>query len=193
VAPNGRAGWRVRFVIYSSSRLAAKFSGKPNYKAINDLIHTRRNNHMSSIGTSLPTTTLPNTTAASTSNSTASTASADGSNSLGSQSTFLQLLVAQLQNQDPTQPVQGTEFVTQLATFSDVEQNLAVRQDVDAISNKMLGSVPSGGSVAATATTAASSTATNTSATDAISAAAAAAAAAAASAAASGAASTLGS
>jgi len=141
---------------------------------------------MSSIGTTLPTTT-----AASTSNSTASTASADGSNSLGSQSTFLQLLVAQLKNQDPTQPVQGTEFVTQLATFSDVEQNLAVRQDIDAISNKVLGSVPSGGAVSAT--TAASNTATSTSATDAISAAAAAAAAAAASAAATGTASTPGS
>ncbi len=143
---------------------------------------------MSSIGTTLPTTT-----AASTSNSTTSTASADGSSSLGSQSTFLQLLVAQLKNQDPTQPVQGTEFVTQLATFSNVEQSLAVRQDVDAISNKLLGSVPSGGTVAATATSAASSTATDTSATDAISAAAAAAAAAAANSAATGTSSTLGS
>jgi len=73
--------------------------------------------------------------------------------------------------------VQGTEFVTQLATFSDVEQNLAVRQDVDAISNKMLGSVPSGGTVSDTIS----------SATDASAAAAAAAAAA------TGAASTLGS
>ncbi len=143
---------------------------------------------MSTIGTTLPTST-----AASTSNSATSTAAADGSSSLGNQSTFLQLLVAQLKNQDPTQPVQGTEFVTQLATFSNVEQSLAVRQDIDAISNKMLGSVPSGGSVAATTTSAASSTATNTSATDAISAAAAAAAAAAANSAATGAASTLGS
>jgi flagellar basal-body rod modification protein FlgD len=91
---------------------------------------------MASIGTTLP---------ASTAASTASSSS--NSNSLASQQTFLQLLVAQLQNQDPTQPVQGTEFVTQLATFSDVEQNLAVRQDVDAISNKFLGDVPSGGTV----------------------------------------------
>jgi flagellar hook assembly protein FlgD len=61
--------------------------------------------------------------------------------------------------------VQGTEFVTQLATFSDVEQNLAVRQDMDAISNKFLGTVPSGGSAtvstgAATDTTAANAIAT---------------------------------
>ena len=139
---------------------------------------------MSTIGTTLPTSS-----AASTSNSTTSTATADGSNSLGSQATFLQLLVAQLKNQDPTQPVQGTEFVTQLATFSNVEQNLAVRQDVDALSNKFLGSVPSGGAVAA-GTSASTATAA---ATDAASAAAAAAAAAAASAAATGTASTLGS
>lgn len=102
---------------------------------------------MSSIGTTLPTSTTP-TTQSTLSQSTASqSTSASGSNSLASQQTFLQLLVAQLQNQDPTQPVQGTEFVTQLATFSNVEQSLAVRQDVDAISNKFLGSVPSGGTV----------------------------------------------
>jgi len=113
---------------------------------------------MSSIGTTLPSSTIP-TTQSTLSQSTAaqSTAGSDG-NSLANQQTFLQLLVAQLKNQDPTQPVQGTEFVTQLATFSDVEQNLAVRQDVDAISNKFLGSVPSGGTVATTPTTAASGT-----------------------------------
>jgi flagellar basal-body rod modification protein FlgD len=127
---------------------------------------------MSSIGTTLPAAA----TAASTSTSTSSTASTGDSSSLGNQSTFLQLLVAQLKNQDPTQPLQGTEFVTQLATFSDVEQNLAVRQDVDALSNKLLGSVPSGGTIA-------SGAAVSTSAADA---------AAAASAAATGAASTLG-
>jgi flagellar hook assembly protein FlgD len=58
--------------------------------------------------------------------------------------------------------VQGTEFVTQLATFSNVEQSLAVRQDVDAISNKFLGSVPSGGTVATTANAATTATSTAT-------------------------------
>ncbi len=62
--------------------------------------------------------------------------STDGTDGLANQSTFLQLLVAQLKNQDPTQPVDGTTFVTQLAEFSDVEQNLAMRQDLDAISTK---------------------------------------------------------
>ncbi|MBV8553619.1 MAG: hypothetical protein JOY54_20160 [Acidobacteriaceae bacterium] len=63
-------------------------------------------------------------------------AGGNGTDALANQSTFLQLLVAQLKNQDPTQPVDGTTFVTQLAEFSDVEQNLAMRQDLDAISRK---------------------------------------------------------
>jgi flagellar basal-body rod modification protein FlgD len=103
---------------------------------------------MASIGSA-----LPSSTAASTTNTTATSAGTDGTNSLANQQTFLQLLVAQLQNQDPTQPVQGTEFITQLATFSNVQQSLAVRQDVDAISNKFLGNVPSGGTVVTSGTT----------------------------------------
>lgn len=34
---------------------------------------------------------------------------------------FLQLLVAQMQNQDPLEPMENTEYVTQLATFSQLE------------------------------------------------------------------------
>lgn len=41
---------------------------------------------------------------------------------------FLNLLVAQLQHQDPLQPMEGTEFVTQLAQFSSVEQLLQINE-----------------------------------------------------------------
>jgi flagellar basal-body rod modification protein FlgD len=35
---------------------------------------------------------------------------------------FLQLLMAQMRNQDPTAPTSSTEFVSQLASFSSVQQ-----------------------------------------------------------------------
>ncbi len=37
------------------------------------------------------------------------------------QNMFLQLLVTQLKNQDPTQPMDSTTFVTQLAQFQQLE------------------------------------------------------------------------
>ncbi|MBB4953943.1 flagellar basal-body rod modification protein FlgD [Agrobacterium vitis] len=37
---------------------------------------------------------------------------------------FLQLLIAQMQNQDPTEPMDATEQISQLATFSQVEQSI---------------------------------------------------------------------
>ncbi len=55
---------------------------------------------------------------------------------LANESTFLTLLVSQLKNQNPTSPMDGTTFVTQLAQFSDLEQNLAMRNDLDALKTK---------------------------------------------------------
>jgi flagellar basal-body rod modification protein FlgD len=46
---------------------------------------------------------------------------------------FLQLLVAQLQNQDPLNPSDGTQFVTQLAQFQQLEQSVNSGQDITAI------------------------------------------------------------
>ena len=37
---------------------------------------------------------------------------------------FLKLLVSQMQNQDPLNPAESTEYVAQLATFSQVEQSI---------------------------------------------------------------------
>jgi flagellar basal-body rod modification protein FlgD len=83
---------------------------------------------------------------------------------LSNQGTFLQLLVAQLQYQDPTQPMDGTTFVTQLATFSNLQANTGTRQDLDAISQQYLGTIPSEtsgtSSTSGTSGTAASSSST---------------------------------
>jgi flagellar basal-body rod modification protein FlgD len=54
---------------------------------------------------------------------------------MDSESTFLQLLVAQLKNQDPTQPQDGTQFVSELATFSSVQQELQMTQDLNSINS----------------------------------------------------------
>jgi flagellar basal-body rod modification protein FlgD len=51
-------------------------------------------------------------------------------NAMGQETTFLQLLVAQIQNQDPTQPIDSTAFITQLAQFSQLEQLIGIRQTV---------------------------------------------------------------
>ena len=46
---------------------------------------------------------------------------------------FLQLLVAQLQNQDPTAPMDSTAYMSQLASFSQVEQQVASNAKLDAL------------------------------------------------------------
>ena len=62
-------------------------------------------------------------------NSSASTPS--NSSSLANETTFLQLLVAQVKNQDPTQPMDSTAFLSQLAQFSQLEQLVGIRQDIE--------------------------------------------------------------
>lgn len=42
--------------------------------------------------------------------------------------TFLQMLTVQMQNQDPLNPIESTDYAVQLATFSGVEQQLRTNQ-----------------------------------------------------------------
>jgi flagellar basal-body rod modification protein FlgD len=50
---------------------------------------------------------------------------------------FLQLLVSQLQNQDPSNPADSTQFVTQLSQFQTMEQSMNQGQDISAIRQDM--------------------------------------------------------
>jgi flagellar basal-body rod modification protein FlgD len=47
--------------------------------------------------------------------------------------TFLKLLVTEMKNQDPTKPMESTEYVAQLANFSNVEQNVRTNAKLDQI------------------------------------------------------------
>ncbi len=47
---------------------------------------------------------------------------------------FLQLLVAQLKGQNPLDPKDGTEFVSQLAQFSSLEELINIRTTLDNLS-----------------------------------------------------------
>lgn len=46
---------------------------------------------------------------------------------------FLKLLVAQMTHQDPTNPMQDTEFVAQLATFNSLEQQINTNKNLEAL------------------------------------------------------------
>lgn len=50
---------------------------------------------------------------------------------------FLTMLVAQLQNQDPLNPMEGTDFTAQLAQFSGLEQQFNMNDNLEAILNAL--------------------------------------------------------
>lgn len=46
---------------------------------------------------------------------------------------FLELLVAQIKYQNPMNPLDGVQFLSQLAEFSNLEQMLGIREDLAGI------------------------------------------------------------
>ena len=64
---------------------------------------------------------------ASASQSAAAAPAATPNNALG-QDAFLQLLTTELQNQDPTQPMDNSAFITQLATFNSLSQLTSIKE-----------------------------------------------------------------
>ena len=46
---------------------------------------------------------------------------------------FLKLLIAEMKNQDPTKPMDSTQYVAQLATFSQVEQSVQTNTKLEQI------------------------------------------------------------
>lgn len=67
--------------------------------------------------------------------STTSTSNADASKATLSNNfdTFLTILTAQIQNQDPLQPMDSTQFTQQLVQFSGVEQQIRVNSQLETL------------------------------------------------------------
>ena len=70
------------------------------------------------------------------SSSTSSSSSTSGTSTLGYDA-FLKLLTAQMKFQDPTKPMDSTQFVAQLASFSNVEQGIKMNSKLDALITSM--------------------------------------------------------
>ncbi|PWL17304.1 flagellar basal body rod modification protein [Falsochrobactrum shanghaiense] len=72
---------------------------------------------------------------AATTNTTADTsgASAAAAKANVDYDSFLKLLVAQMKNQDPTEPMDATQYVAQLATFSNVEQSVQINSKLETL------------------------------------------------------------
>jgi flagellar basal-body rod modification protein FlgD len=73
-------------------------------------------------------------------NSTQSAASSSNSSSSSSSSSptvdyngFLQLLIAQMKNQDPTNPTDSTEYMSQLAQLSSVQEAVQTNAKLDSL------------------------------------------------------------
>src|SRR5215471_1322914 len=79
----------------------------------------------------IPSTTSTNPVVA-TSNA-SSTKTATPSGDTVTKNMFLQLLVAQIRNQDPMNPSDGVQFLTQLAQFQQMENEMNMSQDLAAM------------------------------------------------------------
>ena len=82
---------------------------------------------------SIDSTATARSTEATAASSTTSESNTSENSSLISSDVFLQLLVAELQYQNPLDPMDGTEYVQQLAQLSEVESSAAILEEVQGI------------------------------------------------------------
>lgn len=76
-------------------------------------------------------------TSAQTQTSTQQSSSTSSSAASLNYDSFLKLLTAQMKYQDPTKPMDSTQFVAQLASFSNVEQAIKTNTKLDALITSM--------------------------------------------------------
>lgn len=58
---------------------------------------------------------------------------------------FMNLLVTQLQHQDPTNPMEDAEFIAQLATFTQVEKLTEIADGISALKAALVPETPDNG------------------------------------------------
>ncbi|EKF58965.1 flagellar basal body rod modification protein [Agrobacterium albertimagni AOL15] len=73
------------------------------------------------------------TAAPTTSSATGSTASKAAAKASVDYDSFLKLLIAQMKNQDPTDPMDASAQIAQLATFSQVEQSIQMNSNLETL------------------------------------------------------------
>src|SRR5258708_6814497 len=83
---------------------------------------------MSSIASPLTSTTVTGATSPA-----VTTPPKSGAAPLANESTFLTLLVSQLQNQDPLSPTDSNQFVSQLTAYSQLEQLIGINKNTTAL------------------------------------------------------------
>ena len=66
---------------------------------------------------------------------TGTTSTQNSTNDLANKDVFLKLMIEQIKNQDPLNPTAGAQFMGQLAQFSQLEQLVAMRQDIQKMSS----------------------------------------------------------
>lgn len=100
---------------------------------------------MGTIASPLSAATARHSAAAAADSSSKTTTSQESTSSEGltqtaNTETFLKLLVAQLRNQDPLNPTDSTQFLTQLAQFSQLEQLINIRADLGTLTTQVAAS-----------------------------------------------------
>jgi flagellar basal-body rod modification protein FlgD len=78
-------------------------------------------------------TTTPSTSSSGSSANSSSSSGIDSSTIAGNFNTFLTLLTTQLQNQDPTNPLDTNQFTQQLVQFAQVEQQLKSNTELSSL------------------------------------------------------------
>jgi flagellar basal-body rod modification protein FlgD len=119
------------------TRSVRKFSSQKEEADEHSRIHPRN------IRTGTATFRRARQTSASSTSSSSTSNSSLGTSASSLQDTFLNLLVTELQNQDPTSPVDPTEMVGQMVSLNQLDQLISINQTLSSIAPGSSGSTSS--------------------------------------------------